>query len=71
MLNVRNRKTTAFNDELSTQGIMYWLAFAKKRSKVCHKILKYQEIVKFSILKKDLIFKRKTCVLFLTRCVGH
>ena len=38
---------------------MLWLAFAKKRSKVCHKILKYQETVKFSILKKDLIFKEK------------
>ena len=50
MLNVRNRKTTAFNDELSTQGIMWWISFAKKRSKVCHKILKYQETVKFSIL---------------------
>ena len=33
------------NDGLSTHDhrIMYWLAFAKKHSKVRHKILKHQE----------------------------
>ena len=60
MLNVRNPETVKLllltNYQL--KGLCNGLHLRKKHSKVCHKILKYQETVKFSILKKDLIFKK-------------
>ena len=72
MLNVRNPETVkllllTMNYQLMGLRNGYHL---RKSAPVCHKILKHRETVKFSILKKDLIFL-KNRVRFLTRCESH
>ena len=62
MLNVRNLETVKLLLLRKVKKQLF-AAFAKKRSKVCHKILKHQETVKFSILKKDPIYFKKLRVV--------
>ena len=63
MLNVRNLETVkllllAMKNQLKESCNRLYLR-KWKCFKICHKILKYQETVKFSILKKDAVKKIK------------
>ena len=63
MLNVRNLETVkllllAMKNQLKESCNRLYLR-KRKCLKICHKILKYQETVKFSILKKDAVKKIK------------
>ena len=63
MLNVRNLETVkllllAMKNQLKESCNRLYLR-KWKCFKICHKILKYQETVKFSILKKDAVKKKK------------